>query len=211
MEKLIEKARRLAYDSHRLQRRKNYNLPYIVHIERVVAYVNAQLDMDASLLECGDDYDHIIAAAYGHDLKEDCDVTDEALRNNGFSEFSIELINSLTKSRERMNREEKNKIYNETLAKSHTYAKIIKLADRYDNLNDFAVSFVRKRIESGRYLMYLDETEELLKHIYVKCSLFNQLSSLRFDLKQSYMDDKNKIIATKFAERSLSPNRRCNG
>lgn len=193
---IINKARLFAYDMHKNQRRKNYNLPYTVHLERVTGYVIGQICDDISLVNSVD-YDDIVCASLLHDIEEDCGVTTKTIEEM-FNYNVADMVHRLTKDVTAKNREERNKISHETLANSNDYVKLIKIADRYDNLNDLLVSFVRRQITDWYYLKYLDESAELAKHIKVECELYRQLIALIHDAKESYMDDKNKVIARKF-------------
>ena len=184
MSKLIERAQAKAYELHvddlgNPTLRKHYELPYTVHLERVVGYVKAALYLNPNLLECGDDYDEIIAAAYTHDLLEDTKYTYDDM-SIYISKAVADLVRDLTNvDKSAGNRAARNKINNARLDKAHKYVKIIKLADRLDNINDLIVSYFKGDITEHYFVMYMEETEELLKYIKVDdCCLYKRLKDL---------------------------------
>jgi (p)ppGpp synthase/HD superfamily hydrolase len=184
MSRLIERAQAIAYELHvddlgNPTLRKHYELPYTVHLERVVGYVKAALHQNPDLLESGDCWDEIIAAAYTHDLLEDTKYiyNDMVIHLN---KTIADLVKDLTNvEKSAGNRAARKKIDNERLDKAHKYVKIIKLADRLDNINDLIVSYFKGDITEQYFVMYMEETEELLKYIKVdECCLYKRLKDL---------------------------------
>lgn len=80
---LLGKMLLFATKAHANQFDKGGN-PYILHPLKVMHY-------------CKTDDEELMAIALGHDIVEDCKVTYEELRNEGFTERVIEGIKSLTK------------------------------------------------------------------------------------------------------------------
>jgi len=200
-----DKARKFAIEAHEHQTRKHYDIPYICHIGRVVSYVEACLQSNLALLDSYVDeeaenetwnksyevqeYEEIIAAAYLHDTAEDCpNVDGKALIMYGFTEKTVDYVMALTNVDKTFgNRKERKAADNLRLAKAEKPVKIIKLADRFDNINDLIVARARGDIEDGYFFKYLRETKELLKHIKVDCCLYDELSKL----VRSQLNDKN--------------------
>lgn len=88
--------------------------PYILHCFAVMYLLNSN-DEDE---QC---------AAIGHDLKEDCGVTDDDLRDIGMSEYTIFLINNVTKVPGESEEEYKHKVM------SHSGSRRLKKADLQHN------------------------------------------------------------------------------
>ncbi|MCH8149440.1 MAG: HD domain-containing protein [Planctomycetes bacterium] len=86
MDDLILKAAQLAKRAHAGQLRKYNRRPYIVHPARVAA---------RTMLLDGVTPDEV-AAAWLHDVIEDCNYTAEDLLAEGFSQFAVSLVVELT-------------------------------------------------------------------------------------------------------------------
>jgi len=194
------KALKFAIQAHSEQTRKHYNIPYICHVGRVVSYVEACLQSDLTLLESAlissnatsyayQEYEEIIAAAVLHDALEDVPgLTDTKLILEGFTQNTVDYVVALTNVDKSFgNREKRKQADNLRLDKACKYVKIIKLADRFDNINDLIVARARQTITDGYYFKYLRETKELLKHIKVDCCLYDELSKL----VRSQLNDKD--------------------
>jgi (p)ppGpp synthase/HD superfamily hydrolase len=155
---LKEKARKVAKEQHGNKRRKYgekelyYNHPFGV----------------AERLEEFDEYrinENIIAAAYLHDTIEDTPMDYEALKAQ-FNEKIAELVRELTSdsSKYNSNKEDskylaKAKYLTDKINKMSKEARIIKLADRENNvssLSECSVSFAHR---------YAKETEYILTHL----------------------------------------------
>ncbi len=106
------------------------------------------------------DDDNAICAAYLHDVLEDTDITEQQMRNrfgDTITDFVVELTNVskgfLNKDGSRPPRRERKRMDLEHISKISTTAKIIKLIDRYDNIND----------NKG-----CEEANEFLKSVYLR-------------------------------------------
>lgn len=95
----ILKAAAYAEQKHAGQKRKD-GKPYFTHVEAVANIVN----MDWFMLiprEAQDNWneckDHVVAAAYLHDVIEDCGVTKQDLIDAGFSVMTAEIVDALSK------------------------------------------------------------------------------------------------------------------
>lgn len=125
---LIIAAARFADEAHAGQKRKYTERPYIEHPGRVAARV-------CRLSYVNEDW---VAAAWLHDVLEDCDVTDDKLKYEfGFGIYSIvkDLTNP-SKAFPQLSRAERKAMDREHLSKVSFAAQCIKFIDRADNLRD---------------------------------------------------------------------------
>ena len=95
----ILRAAMYAEQKHAGQKRKD-GKPYFTHVEAVANIVN----MDWFMLiprEAQDNWgkckDQVVAAAYLHDVIEDCGVTKQDLIDAGFSVMTAEIVDALSK------------------------------------------------------------------------------------------------------------------
>lgn len=144
----IEHASTFAKAVHRKQIRKLSGDPYWFHLERVAKTVKEY-----------DGTEYMICAAWLHDTIEDTGTTEEQLRAT-FPDEIVDLVVELTDTvkEEDGNRATRNRLKLERLSKVSDTAQTIKLADRIDNFDDYAM-------DDPDYLerVYGPETEELLK------------------------------------------------
>lgn len=131
MQQLI-KAIRYAEEKHRGQFRKfqSSQVPYITHPLRVAERVLQYFAVEWCDCEC--------SAAVLHDVIEDCGVTAEDLKKEGFRPWTIQLVQELTNPSKgsTASRAERKKIDRDHIAKISKESKIIKMFDRIDNLNE---------------------------------------------------------------------------
>lgn len=111
--------------AHRNEVRKDGRTPYAAHPARVALTVLSVFKIDD---------DTALAAAFLHDVIEDtaCDYDDVADR---FGTEVAEIVAALTKNMILPERERERE-YDERLARADWRARLIKLADAYDNLLD---------------------------------------------------------------------------
>ncbi len=129
MDELILKAAQLAKRAHAGQVRKYHEREYIEHPARVAA--RAMLLDDVTSAE--------IAAAWLHDVVEDCGYTADDLRRAGMPQETVTLVLELTnpsKQYSQLPRAERKRIDRDHLRTVSREAKRIKLIDRIDNLRD---------------------------------------------------------------------------
>ncbi len=122
-------AARLAENGHRGQTRKFTGRPYIEHPGRVASRISRHRFATEDM----------VVAAWLHDTIEDCGVTSRMLVEAGVAHTAIQLVEQLTnpsKKRDDLNREERKTLDREHLTKVSRDAKMIKLADRADNLRE---------------------------------------------------------------------------
>ncbi len=129
---MILYAAQFAQAAHGGQMRKYTNRPYIEHPMRVAGRV---------MLLPGVHQD-VVAAAWLHDVMEDCPCQTVHLVAK-FNAYVVKLVRELTnpsKGMDHLFRHERKQIDREHLATVSRWAKIIKLIDRIDNVNDMALA-----------------------------------------------------------------------
>lgn len=139
---LVEHARDYAAEKHATQQRKYSDEPYVVHLQVVVAL----------LLDHGIEDEHVLAAAYLHDVVEDTPTTLQEIMG-AFGDEVAQLVYWLTDS-EKGNRKSRMTMSAWRLGRAPWEAKLIKLADIIDNTQgiaendpDFAPVFLREKRE----------------------------------------------------------------
>ena len=131
MDSLILKAAHIAREAHHGQLRKYRPRPYIEHPARVAA--SAMLIDDITPDE--------IAAAWLHDVIEDCGYTAERLLAEGMTEKTMQLVVELTnpsKQHPELSRSERMQLDREHMRNISFAARRLKMLDRIDNLRDVA-------------------------------------------------------------------------
>lgn len=142
---LLQRAEAFATKAHEGQKRKYTGEPYVEHPRRVVAALRAN----------GIEEEDVLAAAWLHDVIEDCDVLFDDLCEE-FGALVATYVSLLTNvQRSAGNRANRNKIDNVRLATAPGEVQSIKLADIGDNLpsiivgdKNFAVSYVREKADT---------------------------------------------------------------
>lgn len=144
---LVETAQRIATEAHAGQMRKYTGQPYITHPQRVAARI--------SRLPSG--IHDWIAAAWLHDVFEDCDAKwrDEVANECGAEVFAI--VHELTNPSKGLgcNRKLRKEIDRAHLERVSRAAVNIKLADRADNLAEMSGA------EAGFKRLYFEESKAL--------------------------------------------------
>lgn len=114
---MIDIAKRIAFDAHRGQYRRDGVTPYIAHPQAVAELLAGESD-------------EVVAVAWLHDVLEDTQVTEAFLRSQGISDRVIKAVDILTKKKG-----VKYFDYIE-LVKSDEIARKVKVADMVSNLTD---------------------------------------------------------------------------
>ena len=146
---LIYRAIQFAKESHKGQVRKYNGRPYIEHPMRVAGIVSILDEADVDM----------ICSAWLHDVIEDCNVGPNVIyyRFNPYIErIVLDLSNEYSKEKyPDLKREERKRKECERLSYIVKPAKIIKLADRIDNLRDIPHDepFRVKYIEESKLLL----------------------------------------------------------
>jgi (p)ppGpp synthase/HD superfamily hydrolase len=129
---IILNAARYAERFHRGQLRKYTNQPYIIHPARVAGRISIYAFAT----------DNMVAAAWLHDVIEDCNVSFDSL-NNAFGRDIAYMVDELTnpsKFYTHLSRDKRKQIDREHIKTISNEAKIIKIYDRIDNLLDFPIT-----------------------------------------------------------------------
>ncbi len=170
MNDLVEKAAAFARICHRDQKRKWTGADYFTHVERVAKRVS---EFNPSL-------DWQIAAAYCHDLCEDCGITFGTIRDRfGFEVCAIvrELTNE-SKQHPDLNRAARKRMDFDNLSRASMVAKRIKAIDRIDNLremqgapSDFKALYLLESIQLAGVIdcelssPYVEELKQLINEM----------------------------------------------
>jgi len=125
--------------------------PYIEHPERVAKSVE-QYKKSHNL-------DALISAAYLHDTIEDTDTTHEDLEKM-FGGLVASLVKELTSDKDKIKEVGKANYLAHKMATMSSYALVIKLADRLDNVQDIATAKTPEWRNK-----YKSETEHVLDYI----------------------------------------------
>lgn len=141
---IINKAKEYAKLKHSGQKRRD-GKEYFTHVEAVANIVNNEW---YSLIpyEARSNWtavkDHVVAAAYLHDVIEDCGVTKEDLINEGFSVLTAELVDALSRKKDESYFDFIMRIHNgdrpvyDSCGAFRVGMVAVKLADLSHNMND---------------------------------------------------------------------------
>lgn len=132
---LWQSAASFAARAHSGQRRKDGRTPYVAHVFRVAMTVR-------DLFACDDPV--AIAAALLHDTIEDTTVDYDDLASE-FGEDVAQCVAALTKNAA-MPEPQREAAYDAKLAAADWRARLVKLADAYDNLSDLADPSSRAKV-----------------------------------------------------------------
>lgn len=142
---VILEAAKVARNAHAGQARKWTDRPYIDHPMRVAGRVSLLPEVIAEE----------VAAAWLHDVIEDCDPKWSDVIQQSFSERVFSLVTELTnpsKAHPKLSRKDRKSYDRQHYQTASRWAKIIKLVDRIDNLRDMAGA------ENGFKSLYLQES-----------------------------------------------------
>lgn len=167
-------AKEFARKAHVGQFRKYTGEPYIVHPFRVAAKV-------LSLPEATED---MVAAAYLHDVIEDCGVTAQQLADSfgpRVADYVVGLTSFSKQCQSKANRAERKKMDLDYLRRQPNEVHIIKMCDRIDNLRD-----MRETCDSPSFL------EKYLKESFDLCQVLRPAhEQLGFELNALILDELN--------------------
>lgn len=136
-----QEAAAFAAEQHRHDVRKDGHTPYVSHVYRVALTVR-------DLFGC-DDGD-ALAAALLHDTIEDTGTDFDDIEER-FGAAVAEIVAALTKNM-LLREDEREREYDARLARADWRARLIKLADVYDNLSDFETRAGRDRAMLDRLI-----------------------------------------------------------
>jgi len=136
---IIFQAAAFAARAHRHQLRKDKETPYFSHPVRVCLVVRHVFGFDDP---------RMLAAAFLHDTLEDTTTDYDDLIEH-FGEEVARWVAALSKD-SRLPNDERESIYCKVLSAADWQAKVIKLADQYDNLGDCAYLDARGRKKTAK-------------------------------------------------------------
>lgn len=145
-----KKALEYATKAHEGQTRSD-GTPYIAHPVRVAKSVETYAKRH--------NLSALIKAAYLHDTIEDTNTTKEDLKKM-FGALVASIVMELTSDKDEVKRIGKTEYLSQKMAKMTSYALVIKLADRLDNVKDLATA----KTPAWRQ-KYKKETEAILDYI----------------------------------------------
>ena len=147
----FEKALEYAILKHKGQYRKNSNMPYYWHVMCVAK--NVEDNKKSTNLEL------LLVAAILHDTYEDCkDVTLEEIAKL-FGYKVAALVDELSSDKEEIKKIGKTEYLKQKMAKMSSYALVIKLSDRLDNVKDLDTCSEKFQNKYAR------ETYDILAHL----------------------------------------------
>jgi len=150
MSEIWQKAASFAARAHGEQLRKDDETPYIAHPFRVTMTIRDVFEVDDT---------NILAAALLHDTIEDT-TTDYDVVHEEFGPAIASLVAALTKDM-RLPEDRREKEYMKQLKEAPWQARLVKLADVYDNLADSPSASMEKRsILKAKEVLQLAETGE---------------------------------------------------
>lgn len=171
---MLDRAIQIATDAHKNKVDKGGN-PYILHSLRVMFSMSTELEKVCAVL---------------HDVIEDTDITLDYLRNEGFSEEVLEILNILTKRKS----ETYNKYINRVI-KNKT-ACYIKLADLDDNMDISRIDNPKKE-DLKRVEKYTRAKKKILKSLIEMNYEYREIK--KYNLKKYNEEvisiEKKKLIA----------------
>jgi guanosine-3',5'-bis(diphosphate) 3'-pyrophosphohydrolase len=198
---LIELAASFAREKHGAGKpRKFSNEPYFEHPDAVAKRLKGLLDSDLKSGKLSqDEYDAIIAAAYLHDVVEDCDVPIQEIEER-FGGNVAEMVGELTSDkkaiiammrRKKMDKHQAKGIYlTEEINHMSPHTRQIKLADREHNVQELAVLDKIKEHQAWVH-GYSHETWYILNHIaFTPNSIEQELISSIRTLIAPFLDDR---------------------
>lgn len=147
---IVFQAAAFAARVHEHQKRKDGKTPYVSHPVRVCLVVRHVFGFDDP---------RVLAAALLHDTIEDT-ITDYDELVDHFGPDVANWVAVLSKD-SRLPNDERENAYCEALARADWQAKVIKLADQYDNMGDCAYLDARGRKKTAKKVrMYLSAVRD---------------------------------------------------
>lgn len=158
---MIAEAKKFAIEKHKGQKRKFSDERYVEHPIRVAKTVLGSKDSH--------ELDTLVAAAFLHDVVEDTKTKVEEIRSI-FGDKVASLVSELT-SKDGIRKEEKAEYLSEKMLKMSSWALVIKLADRLDNVSgieDTNIDFKERYSKETREILSKLESERTLSDTHKK-------------------------------------------
>lgn len=136
----IAKAQLLAVQWHGKQKRKESDLPYVVHLARVAYAVTQFYDLyEKAATNVVFYMSFFVAVAYLHDVLEDCDVSKEQMREKFGQQGAdiVRVVAELTSDPVELEKQGKGPYLAAKMNHMSVEALFIKLLDRRDNVTDY--------------------------------------------------------------------------
>lgn len=179
---IVERAKKVALAAHADQYREDGEKPYIVHPENVVNIIQT----------AGGQGDDLIASAWLHDVVEDTDWSIEDIQDL-FGDKVAETVDMLTLHLPRYPKDFPREYRRElkTLAlvgkavKMSSEAKIIKLADRIDNLISAEETWEKSRLQD-----YAQQAARMFDAMELNCDV----SMSQYHVYRELMTNANSIV-----------------
>lgn len=144
-------ARDYATDKHGSQTRRD-GTPYITHPERVAGHVR-RVKGDSKSIE------DIESAAWLHDTLEDTDTSYDEIKELYGADVA-DMVQELTSDKDEIKRVGKTTYLQQKLHGMSSYALIVKLADRLDNVSDLMTA------DNPEWaLNYAQQTQDILEYL----------------------------------------------
>lgn len=164
LEENVEKrANKYAKKQHKGQVRKFAGEPYVRHPERVAEIVKKYKKSKK--------IGKLVSAAHLHDTLEDTKATEMKLRLR-FGRLVTSIVKELTSDKEEMKKQGgKRKYLSNKTIKMSSWALVIKLADRLDNVSDFknaSPDFVKSYRKQTDYMLDMLEKKRTLSKTHQK-------------------------------------------
>jgi len=147
----IEKSKEFAEKAHAGVNRKFSGEPYVEHPKRVAEIVKLYKKDSHAL-------GHLISASHLHDTIEDTNTTVEDLKEL-FHGLVVSLVQELTSDKEKIKEMGKTEYLSHKMINMSSWALVIKLADRLDNVSDLKTSSPKFREK------YVPETKTILNNL----------------------------------------------
>jgi len=135
------------FSRHDEQKRKSANIPYVIHPIRVALILRSVGFSEFK-------HENLMIAALCHDLIEDTETTFEELSDQFGKQVAL-IVDELSRP-DNINKDE----WINTFETKSMEAKVIKMADRIDNLKDMSSSKWRHETQ----IKYAQQGELILKH-----------------------------------------------
>lgn len=165
---MIERAIQFAEEKHRTQERRSGE-PYITHPIKVAVIIRENKESHK--------INELVSAALLHDILEDT-IVDERELKELFGNLVLSLVKELTTDEQEEEKLGKKEYLAKKMKNMSSWALVIKLADRLDNVSDMntANPEFKKR--------YTEETEYILKEIESKRELSKTHKNLIKKIKE---------------------------
>ncbi len=186
LNRILDKAIKLAVDAHSNQRRKGSDIPYIVHPLETLAIVSTMTNDE-----------HVLAASVLHDVVEDTDVTIQDIKDQ-FGEKVAEYVEAESEDKRLGQSEEstwkiRKKETIEDLKTASLEVQMITLGDKLSNVRSMYRDYNRIGDDLWQRFNQKDKNEHAWYYKSICDILSKELSD--YDAYKEYQDLVNKVFA----------------